>query len=70
MLLRIPVDRDLRRQDEGFPERIDYEKGVICYHIPLVTREQVEASSETLFAYGFNNWYSGPLNIVSLLDSE
>uniref|UniRef100_A0A8D8DVK8 Protein SHQ1 homolog n=1 Tax=Culex pipiens TaxID=7175 RepID=A0A8D8DVK8_CULPI len=66
--VRIPVDRDLRRQDEGFPERIDYEKGVICYHIPLVTREQVESSSETLFAYGFNNWYSGPLNIINNQD--
>uniref|UniRef100_A0A1Q3FVJ4 Protein SHQ1 homolog n=1 Tax=Culex tarsalis TaxID=7177 RepID=A0A1Q3FVJ4_CULTA len=63
--VRIPVDRDLLRQDEVFPEQIDYEKSMISYHIPLVTKAQVESAPEALFPYGFNNSYSGPLNIIN-----
>ena len=70
IIRRIPVDRDLLRQDEVFPERIDYEKSVISYHIPLVTKEQTDTVPEALFAYGFNKSYSGPLNIVGCLNYE
>ncbi|XP_058831393.1 protein SHQ1 homolog [Topomyia yanbarensis] len=66
--LRIPSDKHLQ-QTNVYPEKIEYDKASIIYHVPLQTDKNGDAeSAQHCFKYGFGDFYSSVLNIQNNQD--
>ncbi|XP_055603075.1 protein SHQ1 homolog [Uranotaenia lowii] len=67
--VRVPLENEVVLTEEVFPEKLNYEKSIITYHIPLKNvSSDSSVPDQNLFSYGFANFYSGTLNIQNSQD--